>query len=336
MLRGDSVKKVLVIFGTRPEAVKMAPVVYELLAREKEFDTKVCVTGQQRELLDQTMKTFDMMADFDLDIMKPGQDLYDVTMNVMKGLRDVFDKFRPDIVLVHGDTTTSFAAALSAFYERIPVGHVEAGLRTYKLDSPFPEELNRQITSKIAGFHFAPTEINRANLLREGVASEAIVVTGNTGIDALFMLKKRIDTDKSFQEQQIKTIRNCGYDSFSAGHGRKYILVTGHRRENFGEGFVQICKALKTIAEDNPEIDIVYPVHLNPNVLLPVTQLLGEMVNIYLLQPVPYEAFVYLMSRSHMILTDSGGIQEEAPSLNKPTLVMRDTTERGKRRQLEL
>lgn len=306
--------KLLFIFGTRPEAIKMAPVIKEF-QKYKEFEVKVCVTAQHRQMLDQVLELFNIKPDFDLDLMKPNQDLYDITSNVLIRLREVFMKYTPALVFVHGDTTTTMGASLASFYQKIPVAHVEAGLRTHNIYSPFPEEINRQLTSKLATYHFAPTNSSKKNLLLEGINENRIFITGNTVIDALLQVVKNVKN---------KVIKINGYNVSD----RKYILVTGHRRENFGDGFLNICEALKIIALQNSDIDIVYPVHLNPNVQKPVFEILGNIKNIYLVEPLDYEPFVYLMSKSYIILTDSGGIQEEAPSLGKPVLVMRDTTER--------
>lgn len=322
-------KRVLLVFGTRPEAIKMAPLVKQFQRYPERFETIVCVTAQHREFLDQILATFEIVPDFDLNIMKPGQDLYDVTSSVLLGLKAILQEQRPDLVLVHGDTTTSFAAALAAFYEQIAVGHVEAGLRTHDIYSPFPEELNRQLTAKIARFHFSPTETNRQNLLHETINEKQILVTGNTGIDALYLIKEKIAESDTYRGKLQKVVADHGYNfSLTPGGKRKFILVTGHRRESFGRGFLNICAALKSIALQHPEIDILYPVHLNPNVCGPVRENLGSIENIYLMEPLSYEPFVYLMQNSFLILTDSGGIQEEAPALDKPTLVMRNTTER--------
>lgn len=317
-------KKILLVFGTRPEAIKMAPLVKALQKDSEHFETKICVTAQHRQMLDQVLEVFDIVPEYDLNIMAPNQDLYDITSRVLVGLRGVLDDFAPDIVLVHGDTTTSMAAALAAFYRQIPVGHVEAGLRTYNMLSPWPEEMNRQVTDRMCTYYFAPTEKSRQNLLRENVDATKIHVTGNTVIDALLMAVDIIE-----KKPQIKTaiedeLRDKGY----AMGNRPYILVTGHRRENFGEGFLNICKAIRQIAEEHPEMDIVYPVHLNPNVQKPVYELLSGTPNIYLIKPLDYLPFVYAMQHSTLLLTDSGGVQEEAPSLGKPVLVMRETTER--------
>ncbi len=317
-------KKILLVFGTRPEAIKMAPL---LKAFEKEDDiiVKVCVTAQHREMLDQVLEIFDIKPDYDLNLMKPGQDLYDITTNVLLGMKNILSDFNPSVVLVHGDTTTTIATSLAAFYQKIKVGHVEAGLRTNNIYSPWPEEANRQITGILANYHFAPTQNNADNLLKENKSKETIIVTGNTVIDALFLALKKIESSKELQ--------NKIYDQLSASDyllrdNRKIILVTGHRRENFGQGFINICEALKSIALSNKNIDIIYPVHLNPNVQKPVKKILGKISNIYLMDPLPYESFLYLMNKSYFIITDSGGVQEEAPSLGKPVLLMRDTTER--------
>lgn len=325
-------KKLLIVFGTRPEAIKMAPLVKEFQKHAADFDTKVCVTAQHREMLDQVLELFEIVPDYDLDIMKPGQDLYDVTSNVLLGMKQVLSDYSPDVVLVHGDTTTTFAASLAAFYQKIAVGHVEAGLRTGNIYSPWPEEANRQLTTQITAYHFAPTQTSRANLLRENVSEEKIAVTGNTVIDALFLALERITNDADLEAGVIESINSNSATfriaSSDSDAQRRLILVTGHRRENFGQGFINICEALKTIAMNNPGMDIVYPVHLNPNVQEPVNAILGGVGNVHLIAPLQYESFLYLMSRAHLIITDSGGVQEEAPSLGKPVLVMRDTTER--------
>lgn len=317
-------KKILLVFGTRPEAIKMAPLVKAFQEQNQEFQTKVCVTAQHREMLDQVLDIFGIVPDFDLNIMKPNQDLYDITSNILQGIKDVFKTYRPDIIFVHGDTTTTFAVSLAAFYEKIAVGHVEAGLRTGNIYSPWPEEANRKLTSQLTTYHFAPTQQSQENLLKENIAPEKIIVTGNTVIDALLLMRDRLESDVPFREQVQKSIKEKGFDPEAA----EFILVTGHRRENFGQGFIDICTALKAIALNRPHINIVYPVHLNPNVLNPVSELLGNLKNIYLIDPLQYEAFIYLMGFSKLIITDSGGVQEEAPSLGKPVLVMRDTTER--------
>ena len=317
-------KKILLVFGTRPEAIKMAPLVKALQKDSEHFETKICVTAQHRQMLDQVLEVFDIVPEYDLNIMAPNQDLYDITSRVLVGLRDVLDDFAPDIVLVHGDTTTSMAAALAAFYRQIPVGHVEAGLRTYNMLSPWPEEMNRQVTDRMCTYYFAPTEKSRQNLLRENVDATKIHVTGNTVIDALLMAVDIIEKKPHIKTAIEDELRDKGY----AMGNRPYILVTGHRRENFGEGFLNICKAIRQIAEEHPEMDIVYPVHLNPNVQKPVYELLSGTPNIYLVKPLDYLPFVYAMQHSTLLLTDSGGVQEEAPSLGKPVLVMRETTER--------
>lgn len=317
-------KKILLVFGTRPEAIKMAPLVKALQKDSEHFETKICVTAQHRQMLDQVLEVFDIVPEYDLNIMAPNQDLYDITSRVLVGLRDVLDDFAPDIVLVHGDTTTSMAASLAAFYRQIPVGHVEAGLRTYNMLSPWPEEMNRQVTDRMCTYYFAPTEKSRQNLLRENVDATKIHVTGNTVIDALLMAVDIIEKKPHVKTAIEDELRDKGY----AMGNRPYILVTGHRRENFGEGFLNICKAIRQIAEEHPEMDIVYPVHLNPNVQNPVYELLSGTPNIYLVKPLDYLPFVYAMQHSTLLLTDSGGVQEEAPSLGKPVLVMRETTER--------
>ncbi|WP_417775733.1 non-hydrolyzing UDP-N-acetylglucosamine 2-epimerase [Stutzerimonas xanthomarina] len=312
--------KTLCVFGTRPEAIKMAPLALALAADDR-FEARVCVTGQHREMLDQVLELFAIKPDFDLNIMKPRQDLTDVTSSVLQGMKEVFREFKPDMVLVHGDTATTFAATLAAYYQQLPVAHVEAGLRTGNLYSPWPEEANRKLTGALAKLHFAPTDTSKRNLMQEGIASESIVVTGNTVIDALLEVVKRLDQD---QQLSAKAAAPTAFLDTS----RKLILVTGHRRESFGDGFERICKALLDVAQLHPDVDIVYPVHLNPNVREPVNRLLTGIDNVHLIEPLDYLPFVHLMSRAHIILTDSGGIQEEAPSLGKPVLVMRDTTER--------
>lgn len=316
-------KKVLLVFGTRPEAIKMAPLV-KAFEQEKYIDSKVCVTAQHREMLDQVLDMFEIVPDYDLNLMKPGQDLYDITSNVLLGMKDVLSDFAPDVVLVHGDTTTTSATSLAAFYQKIKVGHVEAGLRTGDMYSPWPEEANRQITGVLASYHFAPTTTSRDNLLRENKNEAYILVTGNTVIDALFLALDKIENNVELKNTIIKSINT----QYKIDDTKKLILVTGHRRENFGQGFINICEALKTLAVNNPDIDIVYPVHLNPNVQKPVKELLSDVSNVHLIEPLQYETFLYLMSKSYFIITDSGGVQEEAPSLGKPVLVMRDTTER--------
>lgn len=317
-------KKILLVFGTRPEAIKMAPLAKEL-QNEPFFKTKICVTAQHREMLDQVLEIFEIVPDYDLNIMKSGQDLYDVTSNVLLGMKTVLTDFQPDLVLVHGDTTTSSIAALAAFYMHIAVGHIEAGLRTYDIYAPWPEEANRQITGILAKYHFTPTETSRNNLLQENKNKSSIVVTGNTVIDALFLALEKISLNHVFHSKIMHSLTALGY---SVNQDRKMILVTGHRRENFGDRFIHICEALKEIALHYTNIDIVYPVHLNPNVQKPVKGILEGISNIYLIDPLPYETFIYLMDQSYFIITDSGGVQEEAPSLGKPVLVMRDTTER--------
>ena len=317
-------KKILLVFGTRPEAIKMAPLVKALQKDTEHFETRVCVTAQHRQMLDQVLEVFGITPEYDLNIMAPNQDLYDITAKVLLGLREVLKDFRPDTVLVHGDTTTSMAASLAAFYMQIPVGHVEAGLRTYNMLSPWPEEMNRQVTDRICTYYFAPTEQSRANLLQENIDAKKIFITGNTVIDALLMAVDIISTTAGVKEKMAKELQEKGY---TVGD-REYILVTGHRRENFGDGFLHICKAIKELAALHPEMDIVYPVHLNPNVQKPVYELLSGLSNVYLLSPLDYLPFIYAMQHSTLLLTDSGGVQEEAPSLGKPVLVMRDTTER--------
>ena len=325
-------KTILLVFGPRPEAIKMAPLVKEFQKASHEFKTLVCVTGQHREMLDQVLHIFDIKPDYDLNIMKQGQDLYDVTSRVLLGMRDVLKEVHPDVVLVHGDTTTSTAAALAAFYQQIPVGHVEAGLRTHNIYSPWPEEMNRQITGRISTYHFAPTDLSKKNLLAEDIAEEAITVTGNTVIDALYMVVDKIKTDDALSANLKTVLSNSGYDVNRLSDGRKMVLITGHRRENFGDGFISMCKAIKTLTEKYRDIDFVYPMHLNPNVRKPIHEIFGESLsdlgNIFFIEPLEYLSFVYLMEKSTVILTDSGGIQEEAPGLGKPVLVMRDTTER--------
>lgn len=317
------IKKILIVFGTRPEAIKMVPLVKEF-KKYSEFDVKVCVTAQHRQMLDQVLEIFGIVPDYDLDIMQAGQDLYDLSSRILLKMRDVLGEYKPDIVFVHGDTTTASIASLAAFYKQIKVAHVEAGLRTGDIYSPFPEEINRQLVDIIASYHFAPTNLSKQNLIKENKSPENIVVTGNTVIDALFLLLDRMQKDSRLKDK-ILTSLNAKYDT---NRGKKIILVTGHRRENFGDGFINICEALKTIAIKNPNVDIVYPVHLNPNVQEPVRKILSGIDNVRLIAPLEYGEFVYLMSMAHFIITDSGGIQEEAPSLGKPVLVMRNTTER--------
>lgn len=325
-------KKILLVFGTRPEAIKMAPLVKTLQENKDLFKTVVCVTGQHREMLDQVLKIFDIVPDYDLNIMQQGQDLYDVTSRVILGMRDVLKLAKPDIVLVHGDTTTSMAAALAAFYQQIPVGHVEAGLRTNNIYSPWPEEMNRQITGRIATYNFAPTLLSRENLVKENVNSSSIIVTGNTVIDALHIVVNKIKSSKSLDLQLEQILGQAGYDVRRLKDGRKLVLITGHRRENFGDGFINICNAIKHLSEKYTDVDFVYPMHLNPNVRKPIHEVFGEdlsnLYNMFFIEPLEYLSFVYLMEKSTIVLTDSGGIQEEAPGLGKPVLVMRDTTER--------
>ena len=317
-------KKILLVFGTRPEAIKMAPLVKALQKDTEHFETRVCVTAQHRQMLDQVLEVFGITPEYDLNIMAPNQDLYDITAKVLMGLREVLKDFRPDTVLVHGDTTTSMAASLAAFCMQIPVGHVEAGLRTYNMLSPWPEEMNRQVTDRICTYYFAPTEQSKKNLLQENIDEKKIFITGNTVIDALLMAVDIISSTPGMEEKIAKEFQEKGY---TVGN-REYILVTGHRRENFGEGFLHICKAIKELAALHPDMDIVYPVHLNPNVQKPVYELLSGVDNVYLISPLDYLPFIYAMQHSTLLLTDSGGVQEEAPSLGKPVLVMRDTTER--------
>lgn len=325
-------KTVLLVFGTRPEAIKMAPLVKEFEKYPADFKSLVCVTGQHRQMLDQVLSLFSIVPDYDLDIMKPGQDLYDVTARVLTGLRDVLRACRPDIVLVHGDTTTSTAAALAAFYQQIPVGHVEAGLRTHDIYSPWPEEMNRQLTGRIATYHFAPTALSRSNLLAEGIAPGQVTVTGNTVIDALYRVVDKIKGDASLHAELTAQLLAAGYDTGRLSSNRRLVLITGHRRENFGEGFVNICTAIRDLAERYPGVDFVYPMHLNPNVRKPIHEVFGEdlsdLGNLFFIEPLEYLSFVFLMEQAAIVLTDSGGIQEEAPGLGKPVLVMRDTTER--------
>jgi len=318
-------KKILIVFGTRPEAIKTAPLVKEFEKNSEHFDMKVCVTAQHREMLDQVLELFEIVPHYDLDIMKNGQDLYDVTSKVLLGMRDVLNDFKPDLVLVHGDTTTTISSTLAAFYQKIPVGHVEAGLRTGDIYSPWPEEANRLLASRVAKYHFAPTLTNKSNLEKEHVPVENIIVTGNTVIDSLFMVIEKIKTDNALKEEIQNTITSLGY---SYNPEKKLVLITGHRRENFGNGFLNICNALKELAQKHPDVDFLYPVHLNPNVQKPVNEILTGINNVYLIPPLDYLPFVYLLNQCHLILTDSGGVQEEAPSLGKPVLVMRDTTER--------
>jgi UDP-N-acetylglucosamine 2-epimerase (non-hydrolysing) len=325
-------KKILLTFGTRPEAIKMAPLVKEFEKYPDKFKTYVCVTGQHREMLDQVLELFEITPDYDLNIMKKGQDLYDITANVLLGFKEVLKDVKPDLVLVHGDTTTSTAAALAAFYQQIPVGHVEAGLRTHNIYSPFPEEMNRQITSRIAKYHFSPTPLSKENLLNEGINEKDILVTGNTVIDSLYMVLNKIKTNDEVEETIKNIINTKGYDTERIIPGKKIVLITGHRRENFGDGFINICEAIKTLVSKYKEVDFIYPMHLNPNVREPIRQVFGDDLtafkNVFFIEPLEYLSFVYLMEKSFIVLTDSGGIQEEAPGLGKPVLVMRETTER--------
>ena len=324
-------KKVMLVFGTRPEAIKMCPLVKEFQKHDDVFETIVCVTGQHREMLDQVLNIFEVKPDFDLNIMKQGQDLYDVTARVLTGMRDVFKQCKPDVVLVHGDTTTSTAAALAAFYQQIPVGHVEAGLRTHNIYSPWPEEMNRQITGRIAAYNFSPTPLSERNL-KEEKAQGQIFVTGNTVIDALHMVVEKLKNDASLAAEQEQILRKAGYDINRLADGKKLVLITGHRRENFGEGFIHMVTAIKDLKNKYPDVDFVYPMHLNPNVRKPIHEVFGEdlsnLGNMFFIEPLQYLEFVYLMEKASVVLTDSGGIQEEAPGLGKPVLVMRDTTER--------
>ena len=324
-------KKVLLVFGTRPEAIKMCPLVKEFQKHADEFNTVVCVTGQHREMLDQVLSIFDVKPDYDLNIMKQGQDLYDVTARVLVGMRDVLKQEQPDVVLVHGDTTTSTAAALAAFYQQIPVGHVEAGLRTHNIYSPWPEEMNRQITGRIAAYNFSPTPLSEQNL-KEEKANGKIIVTGNTVIDALHMVVGKLKADKALADSQADVLAKAGYDVNRLNDGRKLVLITGHRRENFGQGFINMCTAIRDLKDKYTDVDFVYPMHLNPNVRKPIHEVFGEdlsnLGNMFFIEPLQYLEFVYLMEKSTIVLTDSGGIQEEAPGLGKPVLVMRDTTER--------
>lgn len=322
----------MLVFGTRPEAIKMAPLVKEFQKYPEKYETVVCVTGQHRQMLDQVLDLFEITPDYDLNIMKQGQDLYDVTARVLTGMREVLEESKPDVVLVHGDTTTSTAAALAAFYKQIPVGHVEAGLRTHNIYSPWPEEMNRQITGRIAEYNFAPTALSRQNLLKENVDDAKITVTGNTVIDALYWVVDKMKKDSKLDTELRDILKNAGYDVARLTDGKKLVLITGHRRENFGEGFISMCEAIKTLTEKNPDVDFVYPMHLNPNVRKPIHEVFGENLeglgNMFFIEPLEYLSFVYLMEKSTIVLTDSGGIQEEAPGLGKPVLVMRDTTER--------
>ena len=324
--------KIMLVFGTRPEAIKMAPLVKEFEKHCDKFETIVCVTGQHREMLDQVLQIFDIKPDYDLNIMQQKQDLYDVTSRVLLGMRDILKEVRPDVVLVHGDTTTSTASALAAFYQQIPVGHVEAGLRTYNIYSPWPEEMNRQTTGRIATYNFSPTPLSRDNLLREGVKEQQITVTGNTVIDALYWVVDKIKNNTQLQNELKETLMSSGYDVERLNDGKKMVLITGHRRENFGEGFINMCTAIKDLTSKYSDVDFIYPMHLNPNVRKPIHEVFGEdlshLGNMFFIEPLEYLSFVYLMEKSTIVLTDSGGIQEEAPGLGKPVLVMRDTTER--------
>lgn len=325
-------KTIMLVFGTRPEAIKMCPLVKEFQKHTKEFKTVVCVTGQHREMLDQVLTIFDVKPDYDLNIMKQGQDLYDVTARVLTGMRDVLKEVKPDVVLVHGDTTTSTAAALAAFYQQIPVGHVEAGLRTHNIYSPWPEEMNRLLTGRLATYHFSPTPLSRNNLIKESVDDRNIIITGNTVIDALYWVVDKIKNNKELDNELEDILSKAGYDVNRLNNGKKLVLITGHRRENFGDGFINMCTAIKDLTVKYPDLDFVYPMHLNPNVRKPIHEVFGEnlsgLKNMFFIEPLEYLSFVYLMEKSSIVLTDSGGIQEEAPGLGKPVLVMRDTTER--------
>ena len=325
-------KKIMLVFGTRPEAIKMAPLVKEFQKQPEQVETVVCVTGQHREMLDQVLRIFDIHPDYDLNIMKQGQDLYDVTAHVLTGLRDVLKEVKPDVVLVHGDTTTSTASALAAFYQQILVAHIEAGLRTHNIYSPWPEEMNRLLTGRLATYHFSPTPLSRNNLIKESVDDRNIIVTGNTVIDALYWVVDKIKNDKVLDSELVKVLVKAGYDVNRLNGGKKLVLITGHRRENFGDGFIHMCTAIKDLTRKYPDVDFVYPMHLNPNVRKPIHEVFGEDIsglgNMFFIEPLEYLSFVYLMEKSTIVLTDSGGIQEEAPGLGKPVLVMRDTTER--------
>ena len=325
-------KKVMLVFGTRPEAIKMAPLVKEFQKQKERIETVVCVTGQHREMLDQVLEIFDIKPDYDLNIMKQGQDLYDVTARVLTGMREVLKEVKPDVVLVHGDTTTSTAAALATFYQQIPVGHVEAGLRTHNIYSPWPEEMNRLLTGRLATYHFSPTPLSRNNLIKESVDDRNIIVTGNTVIDALYWVVDKIKNNKELDNELEDILSKAGYDVNRLNNGKKLVLITGHRRENFGDGFINMCTAIKDLTVKYPDLDFVYPMHLNPNVRKPIHEVFGEnlsgLKNMFFIEPLEYLSFVYLMEKSSIVLTDSGGIQEEAPGLGKPVLVMRDTTER--------
>jgi len=332
IINREYMKKVLLVFGTRPEAIKMAPLVKELQKQKERIETVVCVTGQHREMLDQVLEIFDIKPDYDLNIMKRGQDLYDVTARVLTGMREVLKEIKPDIVLVHGDTTTSTAAALAAFYQQIPVGHVEAGLRTHNIYSPWPEEMNRLLTGRLATYHFSPTPLSRNNLIKESINDRNIIVTGNTVIDALYWVVDKIKNNKELDNELESVLSKAGYDVNRLDNGKKLVLITGHRRENFGDGFINMCTAIKDLTVKYPNVDFVYPMHLNPNVRKPIHEVFGEdlsgLKNMFFIEPLEYLSFVYLMEKSSIVLTDSGGIQEEAPGLGKPVLVMRDTTER--------
>mgnify|MGYP001711313847 FL=1 len=325
-------KKVMLVFGTRPEAIKMAPLVKEFQKQKERIETVVCVTGQHREMLDQVLEIFDIKPDYDLNIMKQGQDLYDVTARVLTGMREVLKEVKPDVVLVHGDTTTSTAAALATFYQQIPVGHVEAGLRTHNIYSPWPEEMNRLLTGRLATYHFSPTPLSRNNLIKESINDRNIIVTGNTVIDALYWVVDKIKNNKELDNELESVLSKAGYDVNRLDNGKKLVLITGHRRENFGDGFINMCTAIKDLTIKHPNVDFVYPMHLNPNVRKPIHEVFGEdlsgLKNMFFIEPLEYLSFVYLMEKSSIVLTDSGGIQEEAPGLGKPVLVMRDTTER--------
>ena len=325
-------KKIMLVFGTRPEAIKMAPLVKEFQKQPEQVETVVCVTGQHREMLDQVLRIFDIHPDYDQNIMKQGQDLYDVTAHVLTGLRDVLKEVKPDVVLVHGDTTTSTASALAAFYQQILVAHIEAGLRTHNIYSPWPEEMNRLLTGRLATYHFSPTPLSRNNLIKESVDDRNIIVTGNTVIDALYWVVDKIKNDKVLDSELVKVLVKAGYDVNRLNGGKKLVLITGHRRENFGDGFIHMCTAIKDLTRKYPDVDFVYPMHLNPNVRKPIHEVFGEdlsgLGNMFFIEPLEYLSFVYLMEKSTIVLTDSGGIQEEAPGLGKPVLVMRDTTER--------
>ena len=325
-------KKVMLVFGTRPEAIKMAPLVKEFQKQPKRVETVVCVTGQHREMLDQVLKIFDIKPDYELNIREQGQSLYDVTARVLTGMRDVLKEVKPDVVLVHGDTTTSTAAALAAFYQQIPVGHVEAGLRTHNIYSPWPEEMNRLLTGRLATYHFSPTPLSRNNLIKESVDDRNIIITGNTVIDALYWVVDKIKNNKELDNELEDILSKAGYDVNRLNNGKKLVLITGHRRENFGDGFINMCTAIKDLTVKYPDLDFVYPMHLNPNVRKPIHEVFGEnlsgLKNMFFIEPLEYLSFVYLMEKSSIVLTDSGGIQEEAPGLGKPVLVMRDTTER--------